>query len=684
MKKYIKAPLLSLLIAPFTALAGGGDLAYIGPIAPQDLSIRKILSDYEAGTLKPEVFTADWQLANGKSFPWKTGTYRVDPSLGNPQRIIFPEVQSLKPGDAMVFHTKMKSDQQQHFRFIGDMKGIKRVYVDGKALPGDNIKLPAGEYGLLLVYIHKQVHTKGIPFTVASALSGKVLPNLDFETPKTGGEIQLPAYGNGVVQFTVADQKSGKPKPCRLYVYNKKDEPQYDDTCPDCFETFTCAGSAKLILPEGQYTYTIESGKEFANAEGTFEIKNGKTVEIGATLARFSNVNADGWYAADLHNHTTIEDTPLLMESENIHVSYVPWWWINPPMGRTSEKSLLGVEPLVKLPNKRFIDTRVGEDERWDATLMFFGMPEEIEIPNASWASPPSVHFAKEFGKIDGVWIHLDHMFWWQTPAILASGELDSIEVLNNNFVHGGLNNTEAWGRPRDLEKYAGPWGNAIYQQEIYFKILNCGLRIPPAAGSAACVGGGPFGYNRVYAHVEGELTYEKWWQALRKGKAFITNGPLLRTTANGQLPGHVFKANGPFSIATEFELDARENITEIQLIKNGKVAASLSTGEWKAGKKLPAVEFDQSGWFLIRVLTDNAMSYRMAMTAPYYVEIGGNKSTLNEDDVEFFLGWAKEAAEKNIAPTADERALFDRYSKETIKFWERLRTSIPPGEIQR
>ena len=673
MKTWLSWFVLAVVVS-ISAKGKEGNIAYMGPVFPDGLSMRKLVADAESGKLE-EAFTADWKLPGGTVLKWKQGAYKVDPTLGNHQEIVFPEIESLKPGDAMIFHMKMKTAAYHHHRYIGDRKGIKQVFIDGEPLPGDHKKLEAGEYDLLLVYIHKKPHKTGIPFTIASALSGQVLPDLEFSLPEMGGEIDLPAYGNGTVEFTVENKVDGKPKPCRLYVYDEKGEPQYDDTCPDCFETFTCNGSARLILPEGEYTYTIESGKEFVNAEGRFEIQNGKSISIDAGLGRFSDINSDGWYAADLHNHTSLERTPLLMESENIHIGYVPWWWINPPMGRTSEKSLLDAEPLVKLENNRFIDTRVGEDERWDATLMFFGMPEDIEIPNASWASPPSVHLAKTFGGIDGVWVHLDHMFWWQTPALLASGELDSIEVLNNNFVHGGVNNTEAWGKPRDMEKYAGPWGNAEYQQDIYFKILNCGLRIPPAAGSAACVGGGPFGYNRVYAHVEGKLTYATWWQALLEGKCFITNGPLLRTKANGQLPGHIFKAGGNLSIATEMQLAARENMTEIQIIKNGDVVASITSNDWKNGKKLPSVEFDQSGWFLIRVLTDNAQSYRTAMTGPYYVEIGGKPSTINPADVAFFLDWAKEAAEKNIASDPAERALFDKYSEETIAFWEKLNT---------
>ena len=45
----------------------------------------------------------------------------------------------------------------------------------------------------------------------------------------------------------------------------------------------------------------------------------------------------------------------------------------------------------------------------------------------------------------------------------------------------------------------------------------------------------------------------------------------------------------------------------------------------------------------------------------------------VNPEDVKFFLDWAKEAAGKNIAPTEEQRVLFDRYSEETIKFWEEM-----------
>ena len=673
MKSIIKLILLTLFISSCSQTEQSGNMAYIGPISPETLSIRKVISDYQSGVLDSSIFVKDWKLTDGKTINWKNGVYKIDSTKGNDQKLVFPESKDLKTGDAMIFHFKMKNDKQQHQRYIGDMKGIKRVFIDGKEIFGDHKKLPKGEYNLLLVYIHKNNHPLGIPFTISGAMSGKVLLNLKFESPILGGEVKLPSYENGYAEFAITNKADGKKKPCRIYVYNQKGEPQYDDTCPDCFETFTCDGNARLILPEGKYTYEIESGKEYVNKKGEIEIINNKTVSTNVVLERFSDINSKGWYAGDLHNHTTIERTSLLMESENIHIGYVPWWWINPPMGRTSKKTLLDKEPLIKLENNRFIDTRVGEDERYDATLMFFGMPEDIEIPEATWSSPPSVYFAKEFGKIKDVWVHLDHMFWWQTPAILASGELNSIEVLNNNFVHGGVNNTEAWGKPRDMDKYPGMYGNAEYQQDVYFKILNSGLRIPPAAGSAACVGGGPFGYNRVYAQVDGELTYKKWWKSLEEGKCFITNGPLLLTKANDKLPGHVFKSDKEVELKLDLEIKSRDVVTEIQIIKNGEVVESIPYADWENGEVFDLVKFKKSGWVIVRVLTNNEQSYRMAMSAPYYIEIGENKNYINKQDVKFFLDWAKEAAEQNISTIEEERKIFDKYSQETIEFWENL-----------
>ena len=192
------------------------------------------------------------------------------------------------------------------------------------------------------------------------------------------------------------------------------------------------------------------------------------------------------------------------------------------------------------------------------------------------------------------------------------------------------------------------PYGNPLWSQFIYFQLLECGLRIPPSAGSGSGVAPNPVGYNRMYVHVDGDFTYEKWWQSFRAGQVVITNGPLMRPTVDGELPGHVFQAEagGTFDFEIGLTLSTRDPISYLEIIKNGQVAESIRFDEYAKSGKLPNLHFDKSGWFLLRAITDVGKTYRFAMTAPYYVEIG-YKPRISKKAAQFFLDWVYERAKQ-------------------------------------
>ena len=188
-------------------------------------------------------------------------------------------------------------------------------------------------------------------------------------------------------------------------------------------------------------------------------------------------------------------------------------------------------------------------------------------------------------------------------PAWVASGQVDSIGIANNHMCRDRMYRDEAWGKPRVVERLPAPHGNGYWTQEIYYHLLNCGLRIPPSAGSASGVLPNPVGYNRVYVHVGKELTWEKWWDGLRAGRSFVTNGPLLRVRANGELPGHVFTtpAGKEVEIELKAELTTRDKIRFIEIIKDGEVERKVPFEEFAKTGVLGRVGFKSSGWFLVR-----------------------------------------------------------------------------------
>jgi hypothetical protein len=243
----------------------------------------------------------------------------------------------------------------------------------------------------------------------------------------------------------------------------------------------------------------------------------------------------------------------------------------------------------------------------------------------------------------------------------LASGLVDSVGIAHNHLHRGGVLDNEAWGRPRDRAKHPGPRGNGLWTQEIYYHALNCGLRVPPSAGSASGVLPNPVGYNRAYVPLDGELTWEKWWEGLRAGRVFVSNGPLLRARANGQLPGHVFKADGPLVVRLEARLDSRDPIEAVELVHNGRVERVT----------LPAsVTIGESGWFLLRAIAAVPHTLRFAATGPWHVEVAGRPARVNRESAQFFLDWTRErmAALKLDDPQQREEVLEPMRAAE--KFW--------------
>jgi hypothetical protein len=236
----------------------------------------------------------------------------------------------------------------------------------------------------------------------------------------------------------------------------------------------------------------------------------------------------------------------------------------------------------------------------------------------------------------------------------------------------------EAWGKPRDRERLPDPLGNGHWTQEIYYRLLDCGIRIPPSAGSASGVLPNPVGYNRVYVHTGVPLDPEKWWAGLKAGRSFVTNGPLLLVEANGQLPGHVFRMEkgAPLAVVIEASVVSNDTVPAIEVIRDGRVAARVDVGGRKAeGKKL-SVTFERSGWFLVRAIADEKRTFRFASTAPFWVEAAGEEPRISRSSARFFVEWVEERIARVRAAVKPEKELAEvlEHHERALKFWRDLR----------
>src|SRR4029453_12726013 len=77
---------------------------------------------------------------------------------------------------------------------------------------------------------------------------------------------------------------------------------------------------------------------------------------------------------------------------------------------------------------------------------------------------------------------------------------------------------------------------------EVWYRLLNCGFRLPAGAGTGPMTNyaslGGPVGMNRVFVHSGAKLDYRGWLAALKAGRTFVSNGPVLSFSIDGKMPG--------------------------------------------------------------------------------------------------------------------------------------------------
>lgn len=472
------------------------------------------------------------------------------------------------------------------------------------------------------------------------------------------------------LSIEVVDQVGGKPIPCRVHVKDAAGKAQRADKLPFWNDHFVCPGTVSLDLPAGKYTVEVERGPEFEAHSESVTLMASAEKKLSVVLKRLVDLPADGWWPGELHVHRPVADIELLMRAENLHVAPVITWWNN---RNEWAKRDLPIEPLIKFDGNRFYHVMAGEDEREGGALLYFHLTRPLAISGASREFPPPLKFVDEARKQKGAWIDIEKPFWWDVPSWVASGQVDSIGLANNHMCRDRMYESEAWGKPRIVERLPAPLGNGYWTQEIYYHLLNCGLRIPPSAGSASGVLPNPVGYNRVYVHVGKELTWEKWWEGLRAGQSFVTNGPLLRVKADGELPGHVFKvpAGKELKIELKCEFLGRDKVGFLEVIRDGQVDRKVAVVDVNRTGSLGELKLKESGWFLVRAIADNAKTFRFASTAPFYVEVGESKRRISKGSARFFLEWAKARAERMKVDDPEQRREVLKYHETARKYWQ-------------
>jgi hypothetical protein len=153
-----------------------------------------------------------------------------------------------------------------------------------------------------------------------------------------------------------------------------------------------------------------------------------------------------------------------------------------------------------------------------------------------------------------------------------------------------------------------------------YYQFLNCGFRLPVSSGTDWWI----YDHNRVYAQVEGAFNYDSWLAALKAGRTFATNGPLVDFRVGGRGPGSLVNLDGVVEVRARAV--SRIPFDRLELVRDGEVVAEQVSrnGVAKIEYELAA---ERGGWVAARVISrekSHGGARVFAHTGPVYYRVAG------------------------------------------------------------
>jgi hypothetical protein len=425
---------------------------------------------------------------------------------------------------------------------------------------------------------------------------------------------------------------------------------------------FHCPGECALAVPRGKLTVTAHAGFARHPVERTLEVgADDAALEIrfedNALPAEFGD-----WLSLDQHVHmnygghyrNTVETLAQAAAAEDLDVLY--------NLVVNKEQRVNDIAEFRPGP-QQFGEVTIFQSQEFHTSywghMGLLHLADHVLTPDFSayrhtaLASPwPHNGRVAELAHAQGALVGYVHPFDWPIdpatekalsnalPADVAHGNVDYLEVVafSDHFATAG----------------------------VWHRLLNLGYRLPAGAGTDAMANyaslRGPVGLNRVFLN-QSDRSVEALKKGMREGRGFVSNGPLIALRLDEHAPGDVLALDAPGEAQYRVVLRSAVPLQTVELLVNGKVAASFrpardGNGDWSGRVKLTS-----SGWVLARAYGEATPLvydiYPYASTNPVWVEVAGQPAR-SPEDAAFFVGWLErviaDAAARTDWNTEQER----------------------------
>lgn len=428
-------------------------------------------------------------------------------------------------------------------------------------------------------------------------------------------------------------------------------------------------------LPIGRFVLEARRGIEYKPLEVEFEVA-GDGQQLDLALSRWTHMAAKGWYSGDTHTHFLDPHFGMLeAQGEDLNVLHS----LASSGGNLSTQvaHFTGAPSVLSTDENIFY---VSEETRHDYlghTVLLglkkfiypFGWGPPLTGVHGGYDFPTMAHQADQAHANGAVvaWSHLPHPHA-ELPIDVALGKIDAVEA----FVFGSP------FEPHPVRISMGELTpESMSPIQLWYALLNTGSNMPGVGGTDKMWNTQVVGAVRTYVQIDGELTYDKWVDGVRKGRNFVSTGAMIELDLDGADLGEVIRVDRAVQIPFRTKAESLIPIKRLEVVVNGEVVAETHADEGAQLLELTGeLDIDESSWLAARAYNDSPLptqgeltgsgSLVLAHTGPVYVDVDGQPRR-NPDDATFLhricaktIKWAQTAARYHSQ--AQRRAVIDLY----------------------
>lgn len=383
-------------------------------------------------------------------------------------------------------------------------------------------------------------------------------------------------------------------------------------------------GEFQIELPEGDVYVEYSKGFEYQPTRKKVTMKRGQR-KLDLHLKRPIDLRADRWVTADTHVHFISPQTAWLEgQAEGLNlVNLLASQWgrmftnVGDITGQAAGASADDTIVWVGTENRHHMlghISMLGTQGEPVFPMCFGG-------PNEGYFGDPEYNLLAEWAEMcraRGGAVIRPHFPGpiGEDPTYLINQLADAVEIRNSG--HPGK----------------GPCSSASLVE--WYRYLNCGYRVTAAGGTDKMSAATPVGGSRTYARLgkSDGFSFASWTKAVRAGRTFVSNGPMINLSLNGaEIGDQVAMRKGGGTLEAIAAVHSVWPVHVLDLIVNGRVVDSVAS---KQGQKTlvlrSKVKIDGTSWVAARTASryekQQAMmgaGYLGAHTSPIYVKVDGS-----------------------------------------------------------